>query len=473
MRPDLTSREKTPSEERWDPPDGCGTEPPGTCSGRKPPTCGEWGKTLQSPSEAHQKSQARRTPYTGSECGKAFGRSAHLAQHRGVHTGAKPHACMECGKAFGRLTHLSQHRGVHTGEKPYACGECGKASRRSTRLSRRGWTHAGQRPCTCDACGQALSQSARLSQRRCVHAAEKPRGPRCAAVRHLRARCGRSPARPGRAARPWRRAPACRGATRAGEPCRCGGGGKAFGRSSPARFTCASTPAPSRGQRPPVTRAPPARRGAGQEPEFQKSRDSWAGDWRGPKPQGLPGRMWGCGGSASLRAAEGGSPGRPAKLPEAPGRPPPPTRGHLSTAESGGAGPGSQASGAPRCSGGRRPHTPARLPALPGPLLCLWGLPRPPTAHALLSPPAAAQLPGQPGGCLFHEALSDPQPLWHFPCPEGALVPAQHPFLPAHSQHGPPVVRLSVLPPLLHLHRHHRRRARISGPRDSSRGSPS
>ncbi|KAG5201267.1 hypothetical protein JEQ12_005801 [Ovis aries] len=249
MRPDLTSPEKTPSEERWDPPDGCGTEPPGTCSGRKPPTCGEWGKTLQSPSEAHQKSQARRTPYTGSECGKAFGRSAHLAQHRGVHTGAKPHACMECGKAFGRLTHLSQHRGVHTGEKPYACGECGKASRRSTRLSRRGWTHAGQRPCTCDACGQALSQSARLSQRRCVHAAEKPRGPRCAAVRHLRARCGRSPARPGRAARPWRRAPACRGATRAGEPCRCGGGGKAFGRSSPARFTCASTPAPSRDPR--------------------------------------------------------------------------------------------------------------------------------------------------------------------------------------------------------------------------------
>ncbi|OWK16014.1 hypothetical protein Celaphus_00004944, partial [Cervus elaphus hippelaphus] len=37
VRPDLTSREKTPSEERWDPPDGSGTEPPGTCSGRKPP----------------------------------------------------------------------------------------------------------------------------------------------------------------------------------------------------------------------------------------------------------------------------------------------------------------------------------------------------------------------------------------------------------------------------------------------------
>lgn len=142
--------------------------------GSPPPPCGEWGKTLQSPSEAHQKSQARRTPYTGSECGKAFGWSAHLAQHWGVHTGAKPHACMECGKAFGRLTHLSQHRRVHTGEKPYACGECGKASRRSTHLSQRGWTHTGERPCTCDACGQAFSQSTRLTQHQCVHTAEKP-----------------------------------------------------------------------------------------------------------------------------------------------------------------------------------------------------------------------------------------------------------------------------------------------------------
>lgn len=60
-----------------------GEEPP-------PSTCGEWGKTLRSPSEAHQKSQARKTPYTCSECGKAFGRSAHLAQHRVMHRGPSP-----------------------------------------------------------------------------------------------------------------------------------------------------------------------------------------------------------------------------------------------------------------------------------------------------------------------------------------------------------------------------------------------
>lgn len=457
MRPDLTSREKTPSEERWDPPDGCGTEPPGTCSGRKPPTCGEWGKTLQSPSEAHQKSQARRTPYTGSECGKAFGRSAHLAQHRGAHTGAKPHACMECGKAFGRLTHLSQHRGVHSGEKPYACGECGKASRRSTHLSRRGWTHAGERPCTCDACGQALSQSTRLSQRQCVHTAEKPcgraageappgpGGPRGLGAGLLPAGAPRTPASPA-------------GAAAAGRP------------SAAARPP--GSPAPPR-QRPPVTGAPPARRSAGQEPEFQKSQDSWAGDWRVPKPQGLPGRMWGCGDSASLRAVEGGSPGRPAKLPEAPGRPPPPTQGHLSTAEWGG---GSWKPGLRGPQVLRREARPTRrhgCPPCPARSCVTGACPRPPTSHALFSPPAPAQLPGQPGGCLFHEALSDPQPLWHFPCPEGALVPAQHPFLPAHSEHGPPVVRLLVLPPLLHLHRHHRLPARIPCPGDSSRGSPS
>uniref|UniRef100_A0A8C6CHZ8 Zinc finger and SCAN domain containing 22 n=1 Tax=Moschus moschiferus TaxID=68415 RepID=A0A8C6CHZ8_MOSMO len=195
MWPDLTSREKTPSEERWDPPDGCGTEPPGTYSGRKPPTCGEWGKTLRS----HQKSQACKTPHTCSECGKAFGRKAHLAQHRVVHTGAKSHACMECGKAFGRLTHLSQHRRVHTGEKPCASGECGKAFRRNTHLSQHRRTHTGERPYACD---KAFCQSTHLTQHRRVHTGEKPYEcgacgrafSNCSAlVRHLRVNSGEKP----------------------------------------------------------------------------------------------------------------------------------------------------------------------------------------------------------------------------------------------------------------------------------------
>lgn len=108
----------------------------------------------------------------------------------------------------------------------------------------------------------------------------------------------------------------------------------------------------------------------------------------------------------------------------------------------------SQDSGAPRCSGGRLVFTrPRGCPPCP-PLSCVTGAcPRPPTSsHTLFSPPAQVRLRGQPGSCLFHETLSDPQPLWHFPRPEGALVPAQHPFFPAHSVHGPPVVRLLVLP---------------------------
>ena len=114
-----------------------------------------------------------------------------------------------------------------------------------------------------------------------------------------------------------------------------------------------------------------------------------------------------------------------------------------------------------------RLHTPAWLPSLPAPLLCNWGLPAPPYfTHTVLS---ACSSP-------------TPRPAWELPFPRdplrpsaslGALVPAQHPFLPAHSVHGPPVVRLLVLPPLLHLHRHYLLRAHIPCSRDSSRGSPS
>ncbi|KAB0347405.1 hypothetical protein FD754_012262 [Muntiacus muntjak] len=215
VRPDLTSRERTPSEERWDPPDGCGTEPPGTCSGRKPPMCREWGKTLRSPSAAHQKTRARKTPYTCSECGKAFCRSAHLAQHRLVHTGAKPHACTECGEAFGRLTHLSQHRRVHSGEKPCACAECGKILLRSSHLTSTG------------ACTPARSP-----------ASAAPAAAPSVTARRWYGTCGctpgRSPTSAGRAPGPSRRAPpsSSTSAHTGEKPSRCSGCGEAFSRRS-------------------------------------------------------------------------------------------------------------------------------------------------------------------------------------------------------------------------------------------------
>ncbi|XP_014649885.1 PREDICTED: zinc finger and SCAN domain-containing protein 22 isoform X1 [Ceratotherium simum simum] len=202
--PDFTLQEKTLSEEKFDPLDGCGTEPPCKDSGRKSSKCGGCGKLFRSPSalEAHRKSHFRKTPYTCSECGKAFSRSTHLAQHQVIHTGAKPHECKECGRAFSRVTHLTQHQRIHTGEKPYKCGECGKTFSRSTHLTQHQRVHTGERPYECDECGKAFSQSTHLTQHQRIHTGEKPY--KCAAcgrafsdcsalIRHQRIHSGEKP----------------------------------------------------------------------------------------------------------------------------------------------------------------------------------------------------------------------------------------------------------------------------------------
>ncbi|XP_010856336.1 PREDICTED: zinc finger protein 8 [Bison bison bison] len=348
--------------------------------GGTPPTCGEWGKTLRSPSEAHQKSQAHKMPYTCSECGKAFGRSAHLAQHQVMHTGAKPHDCMECGKAFAWLTHLSQHRRVHTGEKPYACGECGKAFRRSTHLSQHRRTHTGKRPYTCDACGQAFSQSTHLTQHQRVHTGEKP--------------------------------------------CECGACGKAFSNCS-ALVRHLRVPS---GEKPYQCReCPKAFAQSSSLLEHQrvhtgeKPYRSGLGTGASPKRQGAYGQNLGLlGDSTSFRDAEGGSSGQPAKLPEALAALRSPLRAVSGQLNPGGAlileaGTAQVAllSGlrGPQVLGREaRLHTPAWLPSLPAPLLCNWGLPAPTYffTHTVLS---ACSSP-------------TPRPAWELPFPRDPLRPS-------------------------------------------------
>ncbi|KAB1257619.1 Zinc finger protein 705A [Camelus dromedarius] len=99
---------------------------------------------------------------TTSTCGKAFGQSSGLSQHRRTHTGERPHACPVCGKAFGQSSGLARHRRAHTGEKPFQCPRCGSAFSQLANLRRHERTHTGERPHRCPRCGRCFRHSSSL-----------------------------------------------------------------------------------------------------------------------------------------------------------------------------------------------------------------------------------------------------------------------------------------------------------------------
>ncbi|RMB90442.1 hypothetical protein DUI87_33183 [Hirundo rustica rustica] len=65
-------------------------------------------------------------PFTCPQCGRGFGRKAHLARHLLVHSGTRPHACARCGRRFSSKTNLGRHQAVHTGLRPHRCARCGR-----------------------------------------------------------------------------------------------------------------------------------------------------------------------------------------------------------------------------------------------------------------------------------------------------------------------------------------------------------
>ncbi|NWV24329.1 ZN467 protein, partial [Origma solitaria] len=68
----------------------------------------------QDPSQPSQVPPAQR-PFACPQCGRSFGRKAHLARHLLVHSGTRPHACSRCGRRFSSKTNLGRHEAVHTG----------------------------------------------------------------------------------------------------------------------------------------------------------------------------------------------------------------------------------------------------------------------------------------------------------------------------------------------------------------------
>ncbi|KAL6036828.1 hypothetical protein STEG23_005480 [Scotinomys teguina] len=123
-------------------------------------------------SPVHKKSSGER-PHKCNECGKSFIQSAHLIQHRRIHTGEKPFRCEECGKSYNQRVHLTQHHRVHTGEKPYTCHLCGKAFRVRSHLVQHQSVHSRERPFKCNECGKGFGRRSHLAGHLRLHSREK------------------------------------------------------------------------------------------------------------------------------------------------------------------------------------------------------------------------------------------------------------------------------------------------------------
>ncbi|XP_066482976.1 zinc finger protein 467 [Tiliqua scincoides] len=121
------------------------------------------------PALATQQGDPRPRPFACSQCGKAFGKKAHLTRHARVHTGERPFACGHCGRRFSQKIHLGSHERVHTGERPFPCDRCPKSFRKKTHLVRHQLTHTGERPHPCPFCTRSFVHRRHLLRHQRLH----------------------------------------------------------------------------------------------------------------------------------------------------------------------------------------------------------------------------------------------------------------------------------------------------------------
>ena len=111
-------------------------------------------------------------------CFKQFDKPSRLKQHLVFHTGEKPHPCdfPDCTWRFPTASKLARHRRTHTNERRHTCTTCGKAFGRTEHLAQHIVTHREGREvgkeatCPVEGCGKSYVTPAALeAHNRAVH----------------------------------------------------------------------------------------------------------------------------------------------------------------------------------------------------------------------------------------------------------------------------------------------------------------
>ncbi|KAH8279912.1 hypothetical protein KR054_010868 [Drosophila jambulina] len=106
-------------------------------------------------------------------CGKGLKTSTLLAEHKLVHTDAKPCICPVCNAGFKNKARLRVHLETH-GEPRFKCTICGKKLQTRANLNKHKYVHVEERRFTCEICGAGCKNSTALKLHLLSHTGLRP-----------------------------------------------------------------------------------------------------------------------------------------------------------------------------------------------------------------------------------------------------------------------------------------------------------